>query len=202
MTFIVGLTGGIGSGKSTAAQYFQEFGATIIDADAIAHQLVKPQQPALKKIIDHFGEEFLLPNGALDRRALRNVIFDNLSERLWLEELLHPLINQEILNQIQTVTYPYCIVVIPLLVEHYEKYQHLLDYVIVMKTSLEQQLSWGAKRERASVDEIQKIIDAQATQGERSKIANAILDNEGSLEVLKSKVQELHLAFLKHEHAG
>jgi dephospho-CoA kinase len=201
MAYIVGLTGGVGSGKSTAAQYFAEMGAPIIDADKIAHQLVTPNQPAFKKIVERFGEKIVLANGTLNRSALRDIIFDDSSERVWLEDLLHPRINQTILNEIQTVTYPYCIVMIPLLVEHYEKYQHILDYVIVMKTSVEQQLEWGAKRENTTTAEIQKIIDAQATQEERNKIANTILDNEGSLQVLKDKVQELHQVFMKHQHA-
>ncbi len=114
---VVGLTGGIGSGKSTVANLFAEHGVPIIDTDVLARDLTLPNQPALAAIAQHFGQTVLHPDGSLNRGTLRNIIFANEAERTWLEHLLHPLIRAEIKQQIQNLPSPYCIVVIPLLFE-------------------------------------------------------------------------------------
>jgi len=195
-TFVVALTGGIGSGKSAVSEFFAELGVPIIDADPIARSLVAPSTPAFKKIIKRFGKVILKENGELNRTSLRNIIFNHPEDKKWLEGLLHPLIRKAIVEKIAKVTYPYCIVVIPLLTEHYDHYRTFIDHVIVMEVSKAQQLRLAAARDQTSAPHIQKIIDTQADPQARLKIADTLLRNEGTLLELKNQVITLHHYFL------
>ncbi len=197
MTFIIGLTGGLGSGKSTTADYFKALGVPIIDADVIAKSLVAKGTPALKSIVEHFGSDILLDNGELNRSALREIIFEKNDEREWLQALLHPAIQKNVQEQVEQVKAPYCIVVIPLLAENFAAYQHLLDHIIVVQASEYLQISRVSTRDKTPQNTIKKMLDAQASPAQRLMIAQSTLHNTGSLEDLAQMVKTLHLGFLQ-----
>lgn len=196
MTFIVGLTGGIGSGKSTAAQFFAECGAPVIDADIVARDLVKPSQSAFNKIVERYGASIVDQSGEINRKALREKIFNHIEDKQWLEALLHPAIYLQLQEKISEIDYPYCIVVIPLLSEHFEQYQQLVNHVLVIDTSEQYQLEWTAKRDHCSQSLVKKMMLAQATREERNKIADTLLLNTGNVDELKNKIIDLHHWFL------
>lgn len=195
MTYVVGLTGGIGSGKTTVANFFSKLNVPIIDADELAREVVAKESPLLAQLVAHFGTVILRSDGQLDRSALRRMVFADATQRKWLEALLHPAIDDAILRKISELNYPYCIVVIPLLAEYYSRYQKLLSHVIVVDTPIEKQRLQAVNRDQdpAMVDQ---IIQSQATAKERLKIANTVLENIGNLEDLEKKVTSLHQIFL------
>lgn len=191
MTISIALTGGIGSGKSTVSKLFHELGAPIIDADVIAHQLVQKGQPALESIRDTIGTQFVTHEG-LNRALLRQAIFDDPALKHKLEALLHPLIRKEILEQVTLKTYPYCIIVIPLLAEHFDEYIWL-DHVLVVDVSEETQLERALLRDNhLPIETIKKMLTQQASREARLKIATRVIHNEGSLDALKMQVKALH----------
>lgn len=192
MTFVVAITGGMGCGKSAVAQFFSDLGVPVIDADQIARDLVAKGQRALADIIKHFGPKILKSDGELNRGLLREIIFNHPEEKKWLEGLLHPLIYQTLADKISEINYTYCITVIPLLTEQYALYQKLIDYVVLIDASEEQQLAWVTKRDSCSNALIKKMIYSQATPQERLKIADTVLLNNSTLEELKKKVLNLH----------
>lgn len=193
----IGLTGGIGSGKSTVANLFAQYNIEIIDADIIAHQITQPHTPALQHIIEHFGSDILNQNhsGELDRKKLRHLVFNNEKERLWLENFLHPLIRQEIKRQIMAAKSPYCIVVIPLLAE--AKGIDFIDRVLLVDASEALQLERAKKRDAAKDDIIKNIINSQSDREKRRKIANDIINNDGDISALHDSVAALHEQYLK-----
>lgn len=197
MTYRIGLTGGIGSGKTEVTRYFETLGVPVIDADKIAHELLSPGNPALTKVIQRFGTGLLQQNGELNRAALREIIFQNSEDKKWLEHLLHPLINQTISYRLGQVHDKYCIVVIPLLAEHFENYQHLLDHVIVIDVNEQLQVERATARDKSGGQLIRKIIHSQAERQKRLSIADTILTNNGSLEELKNKIKNLHTSIVK-----
>lgn len=188
---LVGLTGGIGSGKSTVAEFFRSFHVKVEDADQMTRSIVLPDQPALKEIIQHFGKEILRADGSLDRDQLKSRIFKSDKERLWLENLLHPLVKKIILNLKKDIMPgEYRVVAIPLLVEtHFES---AVDRVLVVDCKPSQQIERVQKRDGLSFSDIQAIMKTQASQEDRLSKADDIIENEGSLEDLKSKVWALH----------
>lgn len=191
----IGLTGGIGSGKSTVAELFASHGIDIIDADLIAHQITAKNSPALDAIIEHFGNSMVDKEGQLNRRALRDIVFNNTNERRWLEQLLHPLIRNEMKKQIAASRSPYCICVIPLLAE--SKGIDYIDRALVIDCSIETQIARAKSRDNASDENIQAIIHSQSKQTERLAIADDVIKNEGSLELLKKQVDALHERYLE-----
>ena len=195
--YIVALTGGIGSGKSTASELFESLNVPIIDADQIARNLVLPDQPAFAKMIQRWGLTVVDENGDLDRHKIREFIFNNPDDKEWLEQLLHPAIYDEIVLRIHQITTPYCVIVIPLLTEDYARYEHLIDHVIVMDAPEEQQLARIAARDPSSEALIRKIIDSQASAAQRIKIADTVLRNSGSLMELKLQINNLHEQFMQ-----
>lgn len=197
MTYKIGLTGGIGSGKSAVTQFFSELGVPIIDADKISRQLVSPGHTALTKIIERLGPRFILPNGELNRQALRELVFNDPKQKRWLEQLLHPLIYHAITQQLNQIQDKYCIIVIPLLAENFEKYQSLLDHVIVIDANENQQLTRAASRDKSNPIDIQKILQSQSSRHKRLSIADTVIYNDGSLEDLKNKIINLHQSILK-----
>lgn len=190
----VGLTGGIGSGKSTVADFFKHCGAPIIDADHIAHVLTEKNTPAYQKIISHFGKNILQDDSNIDRKKLRDIIFNNLSEKKWLEDYLHPLIRENMQSEIKTLHAPYCICVIPLLTESSKI--DFIDRVLVVDAPLDTQIARAKKRDRTTDADIQKIIDAQASQAARLKMADDVLTNNSNLQTLEKQVKELHKKYL------
>ncbi|WP_226662648.1 dephospho-CoA kinase [Microbulbifer aggregans] len=197
--FIVGLTGGIGSGKSAAANRFRHHGVNVVDADQAARFVVEPGQPALAHIASHFGSHVIQPDGLLDRAALRQRVFDNPEERQWLEQLLHPLIRQEIVQALaasaQTHTAPYAILESPLLIESGQS--ELVQRVCVVDIPEILQLERASARDGNSPEQIRKIMDAQISRAERCAKADDILDNGGSLAALERQVDDLHQRYLQ-----
>ncbi len=192
--FCVGLTGGIGSGKSTAAHFFSQLGVEVIDADEIARKITAPNSPGLSAIVKHFGPEILI-NHDLDRKKLRAIIFSNLQEKQWLESTLHPLILDEISQLIQKIRSPYCVVVIPLLLESQLSFD-FLNRICVVDAPLDKRRQWAASRDQTSLAEIDTIIATQASRECRLDLADDIIVNNQDLKNLKSQVKRLHQQYL------
>lgn len=191
----IGLTGGIGSGKSTVAKLFGELGVEIIDSDIIAHSVVQSGSDALKKIVAHFGPDILQPDQQLDRKKLATKIFENPEEKIWLEALLHPLIIEEIRSEITHVQSPYCIVVIPLLVETLP--HPMIDRILVIDAPQEEQIRRTQQRDQRSTEEIQAIISTQASAEDRLAVADDLIINDKGLDELREAVSKLHQYYLK-----
>lgn len=192
--FRIGLTGGIGSGKSTVSSKFHELGVPIIDTDEISRDIVQPDSPCLKKITELFGIEVLTESGKLDRKRLRTIIFNNNNAKSNLEGILHPAIYKEIEKRVSAVKYPYCIIVIPLLIETNAMDQ--VDRILVVATSKKAQLDRASQRDNMSPKSIEKIIQRQATNEERLKHADDVINNNLTIEELSDSVTKLHEKYL------
>lgn len=192
----VGLTGGIGCGKSTAVDAFHELGINIIDADQIAKDIVKPGQKALSEIAEKFGDEILLENGELNRPLLKEKVFKEPKALELLENILHPQIRLEIVQQINRHKKgdPYIIVDVPLLVE--KNYQQMFDRIIVVDCLPEQQLERVRQRDNISESQIKKIMQTQVSRDQRNNHATDILDNSADKEFLLKQINALHQKFL------
>ncbi|WP_236200411.1 dephospho-CoA kinase [Pseudomonas pseudonitroreducens] len=192
--WILGLTGGIGSGKSAAAEHFAALGIHMVDADHAARWVVEPGRPALAKIVERFGEAVLLPDGQLNRAALRERIFKAEDERRWLEQLLHPLIGQEIASNLAQAQSPYAILVSPLLVESGQ--YRMTQRVLVVDTPEHLQLERTMRRDQVSEEQVRAILKAQALRDDRLKHADDVLLNDGDLSHLHQQVERLHQIYL------
>lgn len=192
--WILGLTGGIGSGKSAAAQCFIDLGVHTVDADHAARWVVEPGRPALAQIAEHFGPGVLQANGELDRAALRALIFADPEQRRWLEALLHPLIRQEIADHLAKATSPYAILVSPLLIEsgQYKTTQR----VLVIDVPPELQLARTVQRDGVSQAQVEAILKVQAQREERLRHADDVLVNDRDPAWLKQEVERLHHFYL------
>ncbi|NQY34314.1 MAG: dephospho-CoA kinase [Alteromonadaceae bacterium] len=194
--YIIGLTGGIGCGKSTISNMFTKLGIDVVDADIVARQVVEPTSPALKAIADYFGTEFICTNGELNRSLLRSRIFKHSEDKLWLNNLLHPLIRQTMLEQINNCSSAYCLLVAPLLIEN--KLTKLVDRVLVIDVSEQIQLSRTIKRDKSSTNEIQRIIASQISREKRIEAANDIVNNESdNLADTEETIKNLHQKYLQ-----
>lgn len=193
--FVVGLTGGIGSGKSFIANYFANLGVPIIDADVIAHDITAPGQPAAKTIETHFGNSVINPDGSLDRTALRQIIFNDPDQRQWLEELLHPLIIDEMKLQIGKLESSYCIAIIPLLFE--VKVNHFINRILVIDTTEALQVERTMARDNINKEAVLKILQAQVKRIERTEQAHDIICNDGQPDDVSQQVTKLHQQYLK-----
>ena len=193
--YVVGLTGGIGSGKSTVAGLFSDLGIVVVDADKLSREAVKPSSQALMAISEHFGRQVLSDDGTLNRKVLREIVFSNETERHWLEALLHPLIAQLIHERINHAESLYCILESPLLLETTQK--DLVNRVLVVDVSEETQLQRTLVRDGGSDSTIRAIIESQMKREERRALADDIINNEQSPEALKQQIEKLHLAYLK-----
>ena len=198
---MVGITGGIGSGKSAVTARFERLGVNVIDADLAARVIVEPGRPALAGIADHFGNDILQADGTLDRAALRRRVFSNAEERQWLEQLTHPLIGQEILQQLRAATSPYAILSSPLLLETSQG--QLADTVVVVDVPEAVQLQRTMRRDENDEEQVRRIMAAQMPREQRLQRADIVIDNSRSLEELDSVIEELHREFLSRaEQAG
>jgi dephospho-CoA kinase len=195
MAYIVALTGGIGSGKSTVADAFARHGVAVVDADVIARQVVEPGAPALAAIAKRFGNEMLQPDGTLNRAALRQRIFSDPDEKNWLNQLLHPLIHQETQRQLALVTSPYALWVVPLLVEN--NLQAHADRVLVVDVDSDTQLARTIARDGISRQQAQNILSAQVTREQRLAAADDIIDNSGTAQGIEPLVTALHRRYLE-----
>ncbi len=190
----IGLTGGIGCGKTTVARLFAELGSPVIDADQIAHQLVAKGQPALKQIALQFGADILAPDGSLNRTRLREVVFSDPAQKQKLEAILHPLVYQSIQTELERLDAPYCIIAIPLLFE--TNMAHFVDRALVVDCPVEIQIARVRKRDQLTLERIQSIIDSQVSRGFRKSHADDLIDNSESDYRLAEQVKKLHNLYL------
>lgn len=195
MKFTLGLTGGIGSGKSAASQWFEQHGIVIVDADVVAREIVEVGQPALLQIQQAFGDWVLQEDGTLNRRALREHIFQSNDARRILESITHPAIRQSIIQQLQDAQSPYVILVSPLL---FETNQHeLTDHTLLIDASIELQIQRAAQRDDQNIEQIHRIIAAQMPREQKQQLADDIVLNDGHLEHLYAHLQPLHEQYLQ-----
>lgn len=193
--YVVGLTGGIASGKTLISDEFSRLGVPIIDTDVIAHNLVKPGQPALKEIERVFGSDIIDESGRLKRRDLRILIFSNSAKRAKLESILHPRIKWEVRNAIAREVAAYCILVIPLLADRVSYPQ--LNRVLVIDVDPETQIKRLMARDSCDRDQAKKALSAQISRKQRQKIADDVLENSGSQALARMKVASLHEKYLR-----
>lgn len=191
---VVGLTGGIGSGKSAVANFFAKRGVPIIDADCIARELVEPGQAALAQITQAFGADVLDSAGQLDRAALRKTIFSDATKRRQLEAILHPRIRATLKDRINQFQARYCIIVVPLLLETGQ--QDLVDRILVVDAAPETQRQRAQQRDGVSEAEIQAILRTQLPRAQRLDQADDIISNDASLDDLDNQVKILHERYL------
>ncbi len=193
---IVGLTGGIGSGKSTVVRVFGDLGVHWVDADDVARDVVEPGMPALAAIAEHFGEGVLMADGSLNRAALRQKVFAEPDERIWLERLLHPVIRKELVRQLQPEDYPlpYVLLVSPLLLETDQR--GLAAKIIVVDVPESVQIERTMARDDNSREQVERIMAAQMAREDRRSQADAIIDNNRPLNEVERQVCELHNRFL------
>ena len=193
--FVVGLTGGIGSGKSAATAIFEDLGIDIVDADLASREAVLPGSKALDQIQKKFGNEILLEDQSLNRARLREIIFDNSEDKTWLEQLLHPEIRHIIQSKLENSSSEYVILVSPLL---FETDQHeFCNTTILIDSSFNSQISRTSKRDSVSEDSVKKIISAQMSRNDKLKIAKIVINNDDSLEQLESNVKKVHENLIK-----
>ena len=192
---LVGLTGGVASGKSTVSQQFERLGVPVIDADVIAREVVQPGRPALEAIRDAFGADVIAADGSLDRATMRRRVFSVASERRRLEGILHPLIRQRMFDQATQCDYPYCILAIPLLVEAGMADQ--VDRVLVVDVDEQTQVARLTRRDDISDDQARQMLRAQASREDRLAVADDVIDNSGPLSALETRVRQLHEDYLR-----
>jgi len=188
--FILGLTGGIASGKTAAADRLESLGATLVDTDLISREVVEPGQPALTQIEQHFGPEVIQEDGHLNRAALRERVFKDPNERQWLEALLHPLIRQTTLDRAQNAKTPIAVVVVPLLFEsgHYQE----IDASLVIDVPVELQRQRTLSRDGVSEAQVDSILAAQMVRQTRIDRSDYVISNTGTLDELYSQVDALY----------
>lgn len=191
----VGLTGGIGSGKSLVSGiFYEQHGIEVVDADLLAREVVAADQPALHEIAGRYGKGILLPDGHLNRRQLREVIFASAEEKVWLEQLLHPLINNLATQRLASASSPYAILASPLLLEGSQA--RLVDRVLVIDATEEQQLLRARQRDGSSAEAIEAIMRTQLSREARLARADDVIRNTGSPADLDEQVRKLHHFYL------
>jgi len=193
--YIIGLTGGIGSGKTTVTNILATYGIDIIDADIIARNVVQKGSTALHSISEHFGANFIQSDGTLDRALLRQKIFSDDNEKIWLNNLLHPLIREEITTKVKQSNSPYCIIVAPLLIEN--NLTSLVNRVLVIDVKESTQLSRTTARDSNSINQVKAIMNSQVSRKIRQSHADDLLNNDDcTLDSLKQTVKQLHQNYL------
>ena len=195
MSFVVGVTGGIGSGKSTAADEFARLGAAVVDTDEIARELTAPGGAAMPHIRSLFGEAFVSASGGMDREAMRRRVFSDPAARQALERLLHPMIRAESQRRIAAARAPYVVHVVPLLVESPD-YRSRVDRVLVVDAPEEAQVERVGARSRLAPDEVRSVMRSQASREQRLAAADDVIDNRGDLAALRAQVAALHAKYV------
>ncbi|MBB6363124.1 dephospho-CoA kinase [Acinetobacter lwoffii] len=194
MKFVLGLTGGIGSGKSAASHWFEAQGITVVDADVVAREVVELGQPALTQIQQAFGDWVLLADGSLNRRALREYIFQSPEARKTLESITHPAIRTSIIQQLHAAQSPYAILVSPLL---FETNQHeLTQHTLLIDATIELQIERASQRDGQNIEQIRNIIAAQMSREQKQTMADDIVLNDGHLDHLYAHLRLLHQKYL------
>ncbi|MCA2016156.1 dephospho-CoA kinase [Vibrio tritonius] len=195
MSMIVGLTGGIASGKTTVANLFhQHFAIDLVDADIVARQVVEPESAGLNAILEHFGSDIVTNNGELNRPKLREIIFHDEQQKQWINQLLHPMIRQEMQRQLAEVTSPYGLLVVPLLVEN--QLQSMADRILVIDVSEPIQIERTMMRDQVSEKQARAILASQATREQRLAIADDVIKNDDKNQELLPQIAELHQKYL------
>ena len=197
---LIGLTGGIASGKSTVAQRFMDLGVPVIDADVAAREVVAPGKPGLQQVIDRFGSRVVAENGELDRRALREIIFSDPDARHDLEAILHPLIRAEMDRRAAVAVGPYIVMAIPLLIEGGSRDR--VDRILVVDVDEAVQLQRVMARDHCSAEQAQAILASQAPRTARLAAADDVLPNGGTVTELRQAVDALHQQYLRQAAAG
>ncbi|MCP3868214.1 MAG: dephospho-CoA kinase [Gammaproteobacteria bacterium] len=192
---VIGLTGGIGCGKTAVSDLFAEQGAPVIDADIISREVVEPGQPALAEITRRFGSDSLLPDGQLDRKKLRGIVFDDPGARHDLEGILHPLIGRRMRERIGEFKTPYVILSVPLLLETSQ--QDTVDRILVVDCAPKQQIERICARDGASRAQAEQVLAAQCSRQTRLNAADDLIDNSSGLAALSTQVRALHLRYLQ-----
>ena len=195
MPFCVGLTGGIGSGKSSAARIFDELGAAVVDTDEISHELTRPGGAALAAIRSAFGEEYVAADGSLVRASMRQRVFSDAAARRKLEAILHPLIRREVLTRVTAARRPYVMIVVPLLLET-GAYRDLIQRILVVDCSEDAQVARPMNRSGLAEAEVRAIMAAQAPRATRLAAADDVLLNDGDLAALRRAADALHRRYL------
>ena len=190
----IALTGGIGSGKTSIASIFKSLGVPIIDSDTISKEIILPGKPCFKDIVNEFGEEILTNKGTIDRYKLRDIIFNNDKARIKLENIIHPVVFKNIDTEISLINYPYCLVIIPLLIE--TKSTEKFDRILVIDAPESLQFERIVKRDDISPILIKKIIKTQAKRKERLRYANDIIVNNDTIMNLNKSINTLHKKYL------
>ena len=198
--FVVGITGGIGSGKTAVTDHLETLGIVVVDADKAARVVVEPGKPALDEIAAHFGSEILLENGALNRVALREVVFNDSAERKILEGITHPRIREEIARQLNAATSPYVVLSSPLLLESGQN--SFADYVVVVDVPEAVQVDRTMRRDDNSESLVKQIMAAQLDRQTRLSRADEAISNDGTLEALHAQVEDLHQRLLERAQTG
>lgn len=192
---IIGLTGGIGSGKSEVSRRFEQLDITVVDADVVAREVVHIGSAALSAIAEHFGQHILHADGSLNRAQLRSRIFENSDEKTWLENLLHPIIRTEIITQLAHSKTPYTLLSSPLLLE--TKQSELVNRVLVVDATEAMQIARASTRDASNTEQIQKIMAAQISRAKRREKADDIIENHGNLHELDLAVKKLHAFYMQ-----
>ncbi|HEX8963438.1 MAG TPA: dephospho-CoA kinase [Rhodocyclaceae bacterium] len=195
-SFVVGLTGGIGSGKSAAAEIFGELGAAVVDTDAIAHEMTAPGGAAMPAIRAAFGDAVIAADGSLNRPAMRVLAFSDAAARARLEAILHPMIRAESIRRCAAAPHPYAVLVVPLLVEAGDAYREILGRIVTVDCPEEAQIARVTARSGLPRDEVMKILAAQSTRVARLAAADDVIDNGGDLAGLRRQVESLHGRYL------
>jgi dephospho-CoA kinase len=186
----VGLTGGIGVGKTVVSNQFRNLGVPVIDTDVIAHELTVPGSAVLKEIVEAFGNYILTEDGELDRKRLGGIVFSDVEEKNKLEAILHPRIRMIALERVRELIAPYCILVVPLLIE--TDFINLVDKVLVVDAPDNKRIGWIQQRSELSGDEIKNIIQSQTRRKERLAVADYVIENDGTVDDLEARVVVLH----------
>lgn len=195
MALIVGLTGGIGSGKTAASDYLASLGITIVDADVVAREVVEPGQPALAQIKAHFGREVILADGHLNRATLREIVFANPEQRKILEQITHPAIGAAIIAQLQAATSPYAVLASPLLLETSQ--HQMVKRVLLIDVPEEVQIARTTARDDVPEEQVKAIMAAQMARDKKLARAHDIISNTGSLAALHQNLHQQHLDYLR-----
>jgi len=198
--FVVGITGGIGSGKTAVTDHLERLGIVVVDADKVARVVVESGKPALDEIAAHFGSEILLDDGALNRAALREVVFNDSALRKILEGITHPRIREEIARQLSAATSPYVVLSSPLLLESGQN--SFADYVVVVDVPEAVQVDRTMRRDDNSESLVKQIMAAQLDRQTRLSRADEAISNDGTLEALHAEVEALHQRLLERAQAG
>lgn len=196
MPFCVGLTGGIGSGKSTAAEMFRELGAAVVDTDEISRELTAAGGGAMPEIRNRFGPDYIAADGSLDRDGMRHLVFGNAAEKAKLEAILHPLIRAASRDRVAAASASYVILVVPLLFET-GAYLDLAKRVVLVDCSEERQIERATRRSRITADEVRAIMASQLARAARRARADDVIDNDGGIDGLRRQVGVLHAQYLR-----